>query len=174
MERMLQNTIASYCLDYTIIRTTTWLNKFGTFHAEYRVLSACYTWQVAAGPPWNMPHYCFTRIKCSESSSGGWLGRRWSRGSHSSSCSVGTASWPCEHKKGVWGWGGEGVRGVHVRVEKLSNYYMARWNLPCMLVAFASVCVCVCLCIIRINCPLASVASFGDIAIIFSEQLCII
>ena len=111
MERMLQNTIASYCLDYTIIRTTTWLNKFGTFHAEYRVLSACYTWQVAAGPPWNMPHYCCTRIKCSESSSGGWLGRRWSRGSHSSSCSVGTASWPCEHKKGVWGWGGEGVRG---------------------------------------------------------------
>ena len=31
--------------------------------------------------------------------------------------------------------------------------------------------VCVCLCIINKICPLASVASFGDIAIIFSEQL---
>ena len=34
-----------------------------------------------------------------------------------------------------------------------------------------SVCVSVCLCIIKQICPLASVASFGDIAIFFSEQL---
>ena len=43
-----------------------------------------------------------------------------------------------------------------------------------MLVAFAPVCLCVCLFIIKKNCPLASVASFGDIAIIFSQQLGIV
>ena len=40
--------------------------------------------------------------------------------------------------------------------------------------ACVRVCVCVCLCIIKNNCPLASVASFGDIAIFFSEQLGIV
>ena len=39
---------------------------------------------------------------------------------------------------------------------------MARWNLPCNLV---------CLSVINTICPLANVASFGDIAIISSEQL---
>ena len=37
-----------------------------------------------------------------------------------------------------------------------------------------SVCLCICLCIINKICPLASVTSFGDIAIIFSEQLGIV
>ena len=52
-----------------------------------------------------------------------------------------------------------------------------------MLAGYASVCVCVCVCLCararacvyhQNLCPLASVKSFGDIAIIFSEQLGIV